>query len=163
MPPETPPKTGPKPSRPKSFPNTPTAGESGFPEHVPALPEGYLRDEFVLMTRDPALLFGYWEMTPGRVASKAAEKRSDEEYAEVFRLSWPARTLFDLNFALLPVAFSDRRAYLQAPFPGLVYRAEIGWLGSRGNFIPVLASNEIAAPPSGTDVAAPMGASESAA
>ena len=137
--------------RPKSFEQIPAAKNHGFPEHIPELPENYLRDRLVLMTQEPDYLFSYWEITTAQLTRKSGEKRKGEQYSDALKLNWPARSLFDQGFVILPVSLSARRWYLQVPFPGLSYQVEIGWLSSKGEFISILASNESEAPESWTE------------
>lgn len=118
--------------------------ETGFPVSTPNLPGGYFPSTLILMTRDPDELFANWEFTPAQLAHAKAQRVYGEEYREVIRLSWPPRSLFDVNFTFLPVSFDSRRANLRVPYPGFSYRAEIGWLGSNGDFIPILVSNQSA-------------------
>ena len=145
------PKSPAKVLRPKSFEQIPAAKNHGFPEHIPELPENYLRDRLVLMTQEPDYLFSYWEITTSQLTRKSGEKRKGEQYSEALKLNWPARSLFDQGFVILPVSLSARRWYLQVPFPGLSYQVEIGWLSSKGEFISILASNESEAPESWTE------------
>lgn len=100
----------------------------------------------MLMTQAPHWLFGYWEITAESLAAKEAEQQSGEEYGEVLRLTWPQRSLFDRNFVFVPVSLAARRAYCRVPFPGIIYRAELGWLSSKGTFIALLDSNECESP-----------------
>jgi hypothetical protein len=132
--------------RPKSFAQTSAQWEAGFPAETPELPESYGIDRVTLMVKDPDILFSYWELTPGLLAQKSGEKHTGEEYREAIKLNWPARSLFDMNFALLPVSFGSRRWYLRAPIPGLVYNVELGWLSEAGHFISLLRSEEAALP-----------------
>lgn len=132
--------------RPKSFQQLPVEKPFGFPDEIPELPENYHRDRLVLMSKEPEYLFSYWEITPELLAEKEMEKHDDEEYREVFKLNWPARSLFDLNFALLPISFASRRWYLRSPFPGLTFHADLGWLGNHGHFIPIISSNDAESP-----------------
>ncbi len=134
--------------RPKLFEQLPVQKDYGFPPNAPELPETYHRDRLVLMTKEPDFLFSYWEVTPELLAAKTAAKRNGEQYHEVLKLTWPARSLFDVNFALLPVMFAARRWYLRAPFAGLNYQVDLGWLGSQGHFIVLLSSNETESPES---------------
>lgn len=149
--PEKTPKSPAKVLRPKSFEQIPAAKNHGFPEHIPDLPENYLRDRLVLMTQEPDYLFSYWEITTAQLTRKSGEKRKGEQYSEALKLNWPARSLFDQGFVILPVSLSARRWYLQVPFPGLSYQVEIGWLSDKGEFISILASNESEAPESWTE------------
>ncbi len=135
-----------RPARPKVFEQAPVIREFGFPADVPELPKNYGRDKLVLMTQDPDYLFSYWEITPHQLMSKESEKHKGEEYQEALKLNWPARSLFEENYALLPVSLDARRWYLRVPFPGLPYQVEIGWLGNRGHFISILGSNETESP-----------------
>ena len=137
-----PPATPLKSMRPKSFPAMPKTRDFGFPAEIPALPDGYRRNTFMLMTRNPHDLFAYWEFTPDRLASRKAQMRDGQEYREVIRLCWPSHALFDVNFVFLPVSFDAGRSNLRVPHPGLSYWAEIGWLSSNGDFTPMLVSNE---------------------
>ncbi len=116
-----------------------SAAEFAFVDSSP-LPE-FGHDTFVLTRRNLTELFAYWEISPARLIAGEAKKRAGEEYAEVIRLSWPPASLFAVNFSFFPIAFHTRRSALRVPFEGLAYQAEIGWLGSQGDFIPVLASN----------------------
>ncbi len=141
-------KTASKTKRPKSFGQSPAARDHGFPVDVPELPEKYLRDRLVLMTQEPDTLFSYWEITPARIVVKEGEKHKGEEYREVMKLNWQARSLFDENFVLIPVSLAARRWYLRVPFPGLSYQVEIGWLGNSGHFISILDSNTSESPES---------------
>ncbi len=134
--------------RPKSFAQSPASKKSGSVRELPGLPENYGRDKLVLMSKDPDQLFVHWEITPALLSAREGEKRKGEEYREVFRLNWPARSLFDVNFAMLPASFVSRRWYLRIPYPGLTYRVDLGWLGNGGHFISVLGSNEAEAPES---------------
>ena len=170
-------KTPSKTRRPKSFGQSLVVRGHGFPADAPELPEKYLRDRLVLMTQEPDTLFSYWEITPARLIVKEGEKRKGEEYREVLKLNWAARSLFDENFVLIPVSLAARRWYLRVPFPGVSYQVEIGWLGSSGHFVSILESNESESPESwdetlrrlreageilkySTRIAKPLGASE---
>jgi hypothetical protein len=135
-------------SRPKSFPESPVVRESGFPAEAPELPKEYHRDQLVLMTQKPDYLFGYWEITPELLAVKERKKHKGEKYREAMKLNWRARSLFEDNYAILPVSLEARRWYVRVPFSGISYQVEIGWLGSRGHFISILDSNETETPES---------------
>jgi hypothetical protein len=134
--------------RPKSFEQFPVVKEHGFPLEDPELPQSYGRDRLVLMTQEPDILFSYWELTSPQLQKKGAEKGRSGEYREALKLNWPAQSLFDPSFTLLPISFSARRWYIKVPFPGLVYQVEIGWLGSQGDFISILHSNASESPES---------------
>lgn len=134
--------------RPVSFPPRDVERPYGFPSATPELPVAYGVDRFVLMTRNPEFLFAYWEITPARQAASEQALRRGERYHEALRLTWPARDIFEQNFAMLSITFTARKWYLHVPFPGLSYQAELGWLGESGHFVPLLASNSSDAPES---------------
>ncbi len=133
--------------RPKSFEQLHAITEHGFAPEV-ELPENYGRDRLVLMTQEPDILFSYWEITPSQLRIKESAKRDGEGYREALKLNWPAQSLFEPNFAVIPVTFAARRWYLKVPFPGLLYQVEIGWLGRNGEFISILESNPSESPES---------------
>ena len=145
--------------RPKCFPQTSTEKDFGFPIQNPELPGEYGKDRFVLMARDPNWLFGYWEITPALLMAKEILRSNDEEYTDVLRLMWQPRSLFDANFALLSVSLAASRSYWKVPFSGMSYRADLGWLGSKGTFISILISGECVLPEESEGATLPAGSS----
>lgn len=127
--------------RPKSFPDLPVEKDFGFPDSTPDLPSAYDRDTLVLMAQDPQYFFAYWELTPSLFELRSLEKVDGHEYAEVLKLNWEPRSLFDQNFRFIPISFQARRWYLAAPFENATLDVELGWLGDQGHFIPLLRSN----------------------
>ena len=101
----------------------------------------YLQDEFILTVKNPHTLCGYWEITPDYFEAVSLKKHKDLEYREAIRLSWPEKSMFDLNYTVIPVSFSAHHDCLPVPIPGLTYQAELGWIGEDGSFIPILVSN----------------------
>ena len=148
--------------RPRAYPHPEIARDYGFPADTPELPGTYGEDRFVLMTKNPEYLFAYWEITPERRDAAEKAKRPGEEYREAMRLIWSPRTLFDANYSLIPVSLDARKWYVRAPFSGLSYQAELGWLGSRGHFVPLLVSNPSDAPESWTATRKRLGAAAAA-
>lgn len=135
------PKTTRKARRPTSFTPRDVERSYGFSPETPELPAAYGEDRLVLMTRDPETLFAYWEITPARKREAEKAMRRGEQYQEALRINWPARTIFENNFVIFPVTFTSRKWYVRVPFAGLSYHADIGWLGDRGHFVPMITSN----------------------
>jgi len=102
----------------------------------------YLSDEFLLTPKNRDTLTGYWYITPEHLAEKVLQQRRPrEKYSEAIRLSWTARSLFDLNYVILPASLASCQQRLHMPFRGLCYHADIGWIDDEGDFISILCSN----------------------
>lgn len=129
------------PGRPKAFPHFTPDHDFGHPNNSPGLPESYGRDRLVLMPKDPVTLFCYWEITPTLLCAKEAEKKPEERYSEMMRLTWNAQALLEPNFVFLDVRFPARKWYYRVPEGERDYQVELGWLSEAGHFISVLTSN----------------------
>jgi hypothetical protein len=102
----------------------------------------YLPDEFMLTAKGRNVVRGYWHITPTRLASMSTEwKPMGTGCQEAIRLTWPAQTLWDDNYLILPISFSSCHQCIPVPIEGISYQAEIGWISDEGYFVSILTSN----------------------
>ena len=117
------------------------------------IPTGYGKTDSYLLSKDPAWLFLFWEITTGTLDFIRAQ------YGEALQT---ARTIirlhditdvavFDGNNSVchydMPVIFEARSWYIHAPQSGRSYIADLGYLTADGNFILVSRSNVTTLPP----------------
>jgi len=116
--------------------------DAGVSSEMRAFLREYLADEFLLTPKNRDTLTAYWYITSECLAQASlARREAAEKPEEVIRLTWPAQSLFELNYQILPASFSSCQQRIHMPFRGLTYSAEIGWIDDEGDFVPVLRSN----------------------
>jgi hypothetical protein len=125
----------------ESQPTLSLKSEYGVSPEMRSFLREYLSDEFLLTPKNRETLTAYWYLTPERIAERALQKQQGKKYSDVIRLSWTARSLFDLNYVIVPASLTSCQQRLHMPFRGLSYCAEIGWIDDEGEFISVLCSN----------------------
>ncbi|MFP4373640.1 MAG: DUF4912 domain-containing protein [Spirochaetaceae bacterium] len=119
-------------------------GVHDFPDDA-RLPEDYNETRIVLLVRDPAWAFAYWEIAPGRF-----EELGDEDDATldlVLRVSGSEDpSLKGAEQFDIPVQRSDRNWYINLPKPETYYRIDL--IARDGDSETLLASsNTILVPP----------------
>ena len=112
---------------------------------TPPLPEDYGENRLTLMTRDPWLLFAYWEITP-RSLKRAFRRAKDASAQLVLRLYEMASPFFTVRDILRrsDLFVGDRRVgdwYITVPAAKSVYVAEIGYLDTAGKYSVITRSN----------------------
>jgi hypothetical protein len=110
------------------------------------LPDEYGVNRAVLLVRDPFWLFLYWEMTPEALAVAARQDFQDSvirvhDVTGLDPFENTSRSHFDV------LCGSARSWYISVPGDDRDYRAEIGSLTKRGEFLSILRSNTVSMPP----------------
>jgi len=116
------------------------------------LPEGYGDNRLVLMTRDPFWFFAYWEITHERAEQiRAAHGRDSWDRAtlvlRVYDLGESAHTPADSSpYFDVDVHKFARQWYVQVPYSGHGYVADLGLRWPDGKFVSLFRSNVIRMP-----------------
>ncbi len=105
------------------------------------LPKRYEDGRMVLLARDPAWLYTYWDLTA-------------EQHRKVWTESMVVLRIVELRegsilreVKQIPLTHGARSWYFEIDLPYRVYQAELGFLDARGKFQCVLASNPSTMPP----------------
>lgn len=127
------------------------AAESSADAGAP-LPDAYGDDRLVILPRDPACFFAYWELTPAR--TDAIRRDFGQDVFERGRAVLRVYTLEDGkgngsgpgHFFDVGIRLDDRSAYVEVPEPDHRYNAELGLVLPDGQFIALLRSNTVRLP-----------------
>ena len=127
------------------------APQSGPEDWGSPIPEYYGQTCVVLLPRDPAWMFCYWELTEA-----TARELKSKHGEDVFSRSTPTlrriRMKLEggrhevLGHADIPVALEARNWYLQADEEGCSWAVELGLKLPNGEFIVIARSNHITLP-----------------
>jgi len=116
------------------------------------LPEGYGDNRLVLMVRDPFWFFAYWEITHERAEQiRAAHGRDSWDRAtlvlRIYDLGDSSQSPVDSapHFDVEPHKFA-RQWYVQVPYSGHGYVADLGLRWPDGKFVSLFRSNLIRMP-----------------
>lgn len=116
------------------------------------LPEGYGDNRLVIMTRDPFWFFAYWEITHERAEQiRTAHGRDSWDKAvlvlRVYDLGDSTQTPIDATAHFdVEVQKFARQWYVQVPYSGHVYVADLGLRWPDGKFVSLFRSNMIRQP-----------------
>lgn len=114
--------------------------------HLPGLPDGYGIDRLVLLPRDPAWLYAYWDLA-GETRDSARHRGGQNLALRLFERTGPKGDLEPM--AEHWCQEYARSWYLPVPAPGRIYVAEVGYRTAQGGWIRLLQSNEVEAPNAG--------------
>ncbi|MFH1956964.1 MAG: translation initiation factor IF-2 N-terminal domain-containing protein [bacterium] len=123
------------PASPVRLPKKPAPPRKVFVDTGPSLPEGYGKDMFFILPKDPSVIFACWEL------NKKIEGSMQIRVYEV--TGGKDKTCFDIS--INPDA---NNWYIKVPWSGAKYRAELGVI-TNGRFIRLLSSNTILVPRAG--------------
>ncbi|MFH1353375.1 MAG: DUF4912 domain-containing protein [bacterium] len=124
-----------KSSSPVRLPKKPAPPKRVFVDTGPNLPEGYGKDMFFILPKDPSVIFACWEL------NKKIEGQLQIRIYEVMGLT--DKICFDVS--INPDA---NNWYIKVPWSGAKYRAELGVI-KNGKFIRLLSSNTVLVPRAG--------------
>jgi hypothetical protein len=116
------------------------------------LPEGYGDNRLVIMARDPFWFFAYWEITHERAEQiRVAHGRDSWDKAalvlRVYDLGESAQAPVDSTSHFdVEVNKSARQWYVQVPYSGHAYVADLGLRWPDGKFVSLFRSNVIRMP-----------------
>lgn len=119
-------------------------GVHDFPDDA-ELPDDYNETRIVLLVRDPAWAFAYWEIGPSTLAEIGEQ---DEDALDLLlRVSGSEeRALTNPERFDIPVQASDRTWYINLPKPETYYRIDLIARGEEGETL-LASSNTILVPP----------------
>lgn len=118
------------------------------------IPSGYGKTESFLLSKDPAWMFLFWEITQNTL--DCIKSQYSEETLKNARTIIRLHDITDLNYFDgqnsvsrydMPVIFEARSWYINAPASGRTYVADLGYLTQDGKFILVSRSNATLLPP----------------
>jgi hypothetical protein len=145
------------PAKTQRYPKKPEAAEPrerkrvSYPSPVTELPENYGDNRVVLMVKDPAWLFGYWEIrkdaagsalnTLGDKARTARIVLRVYDTTDILFNGHNAHTYFDIE-----ITENVHNWYIHTGKPGRWFCADIGFLASDGTFCVLARSNTVQTP-----------------
>jgi hypothetical protein len=119
-------------------------GVHDFPDDA-ELPDDYNETRIVLLVRDPAWAFAYWEI--GRSTLDELGEQDEDALDLLLRVSGSEdRALTDPERFDIPVQASDRNWYINLPTPETYYRIDLIARGEEGETL-LASSNTILVPP----------------
>ena len=133
-------------------PVRPLAADTVLPDREPGeLPYAYGTDRLVLLPRDPAWVFAYWEVTPdvrgAGLRGLGADAEGARDVLRVYDVTFLTFTgdnaWFFFDVELTPGA---DRWYVNVPRPAAAYVAEIGLRTRAGRFVPLVRSSPVSTP-----------------
>ncbi|MDQ0286986.1 hypothetical protein J2Z49_002103 [Desulfofundulus luciae] len=104
------------------------------------LPRHYNENRLVLMIQEPTVIFSYWELSRGQWES-LGEGRPLFLRLYTTGLNQGGTILMEVS---LPPFTNDW--YFRDVFPEYIYQAELGYYEPKGEFYPLLRSNQVVTP-----------------